>query len=189
MIDRLNEMGIPVTMKELKDISKHGQIGRPHFARLLVQRGYAETIQEAFDRFLRRGAPAYVKKFKFSPVEVLGFLAECGGVPVLAHPFTLFDLSDEELENTITTLKTQGLEGIEVYYPDHTEEQTARYQQLARDYKLLVTGGSDFHGINKEGPVLGQDFRGISLTHTLIDNLNARRRERYGEGRSVADKA
>lgn len=189
MIDRFNKLGILITARELEDISEDGQIGRPHFARLLVQRGYAGTIQEAFDRFLRKGAPAYVKKFKFSPVEVLGFLTECGGLSVLAHPFTLFDLTDDELENTVKTLKSEGLDGIEVYYPDHTLEQTTRYRKLAGDHELVVTGGSDFHGINKEGPVLGQDFGGVSLTYTLIDALNARRRARFGVGRSVSDGA
>lgn len=187
MIERFNELGIPITMKELEDISEEGQIGRPHFARLLVQSGYVGTIQEAFDRFLRKGAPAYVKKFKFSPVETLGFLSECRGLSVLAHPFTLFGLSDDELGKTIRTLKEQGLDGIEVYYPDHTEVQTARYRELARDHGLVATGGSDFHGTNKEGSMLGQDFGGVSLTYTLVDTLKARRRERYGVGGSVAD--
>ena len=179
MLKKLQELGIEVGLSELKRAAGHGQIGRPHFAQIMVQKGYVNSFQEAFDHFLRKGGPAYVEKFKFSPEEAMRIIVEAGGVPVLAHPFTLNQLNKRELEELILELKEKGLEGIEVYYPDHTVQQREFYRYLAEKHGLFISGGSDFHGQTKEGVELGEGYGDIELPYSLVEELKAKRRARF----------
>ncbi|RLB07553.1 MAG: phosphoesterase [Deltaproteobacteria bacterium] len=179
MLKKLQELGIEVGLSELKRVAGHGQIGRPHFAQIMVQKGYVNSFQEAFDHFLRKGGPAYVEKFKFSPEEAMRIIVEAGGVPVLAHPFTLNQLNKRELEELILELKEKGLEGIEVYYPDHTVQQREFYRYLAEKHGLFISGGSDFHGQTKEGVELGEGYGDIELPYSLVEELKAKRRARF----------
>ncbi len=178
IITKLKALGIDIDLSEVAQIAEDGQIGRPHFARILVQKGYAKRIQEAFDRFLYKGGPAYVEKFKLSPEEALRFITKAGGVASLAHPFTLNQIQGKKLEDLIAKLHGHGLEGIEVYYPEHTEGQRRFYRYLAQRYGLLITGGSDFHGLNKEGADLGEGHGDMELPYSLVEGLKARRRAR-----------
>jgi predicted metal-dependent phosphoesterase TrpH len=182
VVEKLHALGIPVELAEVKAAPEDGQIGRPHFARTLVEKGYARNIQDAFDRYLRKGGPAYVEKFRFSPEEAIYFIAKAGGITVLAHPFTLGQLQPNDLESLIVELKEKGLDGIEVYYPEHSEGQKKLYRHLAQQYGLVSTGGSDFHGLNKDGVDLGQGYEDRELTYTVVEEIKARREMRHKGG-------
>ncbi len=151
---KLQALGIDITYEEVKAIAGSDQVGRPHFARILMNKGIVRDFSEAFDRFLGKDKAAYVDKFRYTPNEAFDMIREAGGVAVVAHPYTL-NLPDEELRATLEAWYPVGLRGLEVFYPDHTEEMIRGYSRMADTLGLLKTGGSDFHGNNKEGSVLG----------------------------------
>jgi len=171
IVAKLNALGIPLTMEQVVRVSGGGQVGRPHIARALLEAGYVSTTQEAFDKYLRNGAPAYVEKFRFPPRDALAMIREAQGVPVLSHPFTLELGSAYALKNTLLELKDLGLAGIEVFYSDHSREQEALYLKLATELGLLVTGGSDFHGQNKPEVALGTMPSQRKVTYKLVEAL------------------
>lgn len=175
MIEKLRGLGIEIEISELRETPEHGQIGRPHFAYTMLKKGYVQNIQDAFDRYLGKGGPAYVEKFRFSPEEAIRFINKAGGVAVLAHPFTLNRLQPKDFDAVMGELKEQGLDGIEVHYPEHSEGQKKRYRYVAQKYGLLITGGSDFHGLTKDTADLGEGYGDTNYTYTVVKELKARR--------------
>jgi predicted metal-dependent phosphoesterase TrpH len=139
MVEKLNALGIPLDVARVRALAG-GAVGRPHVARALVEAGVVATTEEAFQKYLGRSGPAYVERVSVTPAQAVAIIRQAGGIPVLAHPG--WGVSDE----LITDLVACGLEGLEVYYPDHTPAQVEHYLALARDLGLLVTGGTDFHG-------------------------------------------
>jgi predicted metal-dependent phosphoesterase TrpH len=182
IIAKLNALGIPVTMEQVRGLSGGGQVGRPHIARALLEGRYVKTFQEAFDRYLKRGRPAYVEKFRFPPEEAINMIREAKGIPVLAHPFTLGLGSATALQTLLQNLKSLGLAGIEVFYSDHSREQEALYLKQARELDLLVTGGSDFHGQNKPEISLGRFPSQYKLTYPILESLKNWHSREYGKG-------
>jgi predicted metal-dependent phosphoesterase TrpH len=178
MVEKLRGLGISMELAEVKEAPEHGQIGRPHFAYTMVQKGYAQNIQDAFDRYLGKGRPAYVEKFRFSPEEAMHFIRKAGGITVLAHPFTLNKPQPEDLDALIGELKGKGLDGIEVYYPEHSDGQRRLYRSLAQKYELVISGGSDFHGLTKDEVDLGEGYGDKELTYDLVEAIKARREQR-----------
>jgi len=156
------EQGFHITMDELIAESKGGIVGRPHFANLMVDKGYVEYYQQAFDKYLAKGQPLYMDKFRLDPKVAIRLILAAGGIPVLAHPYQT-DLSSSELENLIIELKSYGLQGIEAYYSQHSKEQVKEYLEVAKKYDLLVTAGSDFHGGNKPDIDLGMNVNRVHL--------------------------
>jgi len=154
MIEKMNAFGFNITMDELLEISGGEVIGRPHFARLLLNKGYVNSIQEAFDKYLKKGAKFYLDKKRLSPREAIELITNAGGIAVMAHPYQT-GLEGEDLENLVFELKKYGLRGIEAFYSKHTPEMVHEYLRLADKYELLVTAGSDFHGKNKPDIPLG----------------------------------
>ncbi len=145
IIENLNKLGITVELEELLQYSEYGQTGRPHIARLLVDKGIAKTVDLAFKYYLGRGAAAYAERFRFSARDAIAMIREAGGVAVLAHPSSL----DPSLRSTPSLLKDLhkvGLNGVEVYYPSHSSKAVKALLKMAGDIGLLITGGSDFHG-------------------------------------------
>jgi predicted metal-dependent phosphoesterase TrpH len=175
MIEKLAALGIAIKLSEVKAAPEHGQIGRPHFAYTMVQKGYARNIQDAFDRYLGRGRPAYVEKFRFSPQEAMHFIKKAGGITVLAHPFTLKKAEPSDFEAVIRELKEKGLDGIEVYYPEHSDGQITLYRDIAKKYGLVISAGSDFHGLNKDEADLGEGYGGREVSYDLVEAMKARR--------------
>ena len=151
---KLQALGIDIAYEEVQAVAGSAQVGRPHFARVLMDKGIVRDFNEAFDRFLGKDRPAYVDKFRYSPDEAFQMIREAGGVAVIAHPYTL-KLTDEGLREVLVEWLPLGLSGLEVFYPDHSEETIRRYSRMADSLGLIKTGGSDFHGNNKEGSVLG----------------------------------
>jgi len=146
IIARLTKLGIAIRLEEVEKEASRGQPGRPHIAKLLVKKGIVRTIDDAFDRYLGDGKPAYVDKFRIESSQAIGLINAAGGIPVLAHPSLLELENDQQLEEILREMITMGLKGVEVYFPAHTPEQTRWYAELAKRYDLLMSGGTDFHG-------------------------------------------
>jgi predicted metal-dependent phosphoesterase TrpH len=182
MVAKLNQLGIEVTYEEVLNASGGGQVGRPHFANVLLEKKYVRSFQEAFDRFLKKGAPAYVDKFRFTSKEALHFIEEAKGVAVLAHPNTLGVNGYSALEKLILQLVEEGLKGIEAYYPEHSASEVAQYKTLAERYALLLTGGTDYHGIEKSELDIGVGRGEMKLPYSIVENLKAVR-NRFLSGR------
>jgi len=180
IVAKLNALGLKVSMADVVRLSGGGQIGRPHIARALLEAGYVRSVQEAFDTYLRNGGPAYVEKFRFPPAEAIAMIREAKGVPILSHPFTLGLGSAGALRDLLRDLKALGLAGVEVFYSDHSPEQEDQYLKLARELDLLVSGGSDFHGLNKPDTGLGSMPSQKKLTYDLLRPLKDWRRREYG---------
>ncbi len=169
MLEKLKSLGFEITMEELEGIAQ-GEIGRPHFAKLLVQKGVVKTFQEAFDRYLKKGTPAYVPKALLSPEEAIEVISQSRGIPVMAHPVTL-KMDRESLEKYLEELKKIGLRGVEAYYTEHDPSFTRFLVDLARKLNLLVTGGSDFHGANKPDIRLGRGLRNLHVPEECFHEL------------------
>lgn len=139
MVEKLNALGIRLDFARVRALAS-GAVGRPHVARALVGAGVVGSTEEAFEKYLGRNGPAYVERLKVSPPEAVQVILRAGGVPVLAHPG--WGVKDEMIPGLVDA----GLEGLEVYYPDHTPAMVTRYLEIAQKLRLLVTGGTDFHG-------------------------------------------
>ena len=146
MLEFLHRRGVVISLEDVRRCNQGRTSGRPHFARALVELGYADSIQDAFEKYL--ATPAFyaeAERPKPSPEKGIAVIRQAGGVAVLAHPHQL-KLEAPELEALLQQLISLGLQGIEAHYSRHTAEQTRLYLQLAEKYGLLVTSGSDFHG-------------------------------------------
>lgn len=172
MIQRLQELGIEITMEEVysRKKDKGGNIGRPHIAEVLMQKGIVSSMQEAFEKYLGREGKAYVQVERIRPHEAVRMIKAAGGVAVLAHP-GLYD-ADQIIEELIH----HGLDGIEVFHADHNKEDEEKYKAIAQQYGLLMTGGSDYHG-ERNGQVFHAPLgsKGVSLS-TLAEMKERSRR-------------
>ena len=179
---KLKDLGIDIEFEDvLRLAGPKGQVGRPHFARALVERGVVGSIEEAFERYLKKGAPAYSAKFRLPPAEAISLIRQAGGVAALAHPFTLhLDDDQERLKTLLCELKALGLSAIEAHYSEHSAEQEALYVAAARQCGLALTGGSDFHGANKEGVELGSGYGRLRVPYRLLEELKIIRQESHG---------
>ncbi|HKQ09073.1 MAG TPA: PHP domain-containing protein [Blastocatellia bacterium] len=172
--ERLQALGYAITYEEVERLAGNDVVGRPHFARLLVERGYALSIQDAFDRFLGKGAEAYVEKARLSPAASIALIHEAGGVAVLAHPYQLKLAPSDATEQFIIELATLGLDGVEAIYSRHSEDERRFYAQMARRHGLLVTGGSDYHGTYKPDIRLVRGTGDLAVPYELLDELKHR---------------
>lgn len=170
IVQRLNELGIPITYEEVRALAGTESVGRPHIARLLMEKQVVTSAKEAFDRYLANGRPAFVDRELPEPAEAVRWIREAGGVPVLAHP-TWVRTSAEGLRILVRELKAAGLGGLEVHYSTHTPSQTTEYLDLARQCDLLVTGGSDFHGVTKPDIEVGIGRGQLKVSQKLLDPL------------------
>jgi hypothetical protein len=191
IIARLSQLGLAITMDEVEEeagVTSAGiegaglsekSIGRPHIAAVLIRKGYVESKQAAFDKYLAKGRPAYAPRFLVSPEECINQIHSASGLAVLAHPPYIMAKDDAELERIVGELKHKGLDGIEVYFSTHTREQTALCERLAGEFDLLVTGGSDFHGDLGRGGTkveLGSGAGGrLCVSYELVQKLKERK--------------
>ncbi|BFU96329.1 MAG: Phosphoesterase [Nitrospira sp.] len=167
IVERLRAAGLDVTYEEVQALAGTDAVGRPHIAQLLMKKRYVTSAKEAFDRYLAEGRPAYVARELPTPAEAISWIREAGGLAVLAHP-TWVKTAGSELAVCIAELKDQGLAGIEVHYSTHTKSQTAAYLNLSRQFNLLVTGGSDFHGVTKPDIEVGTGRGDLHIKPNLL---------------------
>jgi predicted metal-dependent phosphoesterase TrpH len=149
MVEKLNKLGIKIDWARVQQIAGDGAIGRPHVAQAMMEKGYVKTFEEAFDKYIGHGGPAYVEREKMTPEEAVALILRAKGIPVLAHPFTIKDPA----AMTKSLIKA-GLMGIEAYYKDNTAAATQATLHLAARYGLIATGGTDYHGIGNSGEVM-----------------------------------
>ena len=177
ILKKLADLGILITMEELEALAQGGQIGRPHIARALVEKGVVKDVSQAFEKFLKRGGRAYAPKSILSPEAAISSIKEAGGIPVLAHPFSLKAEGPEELQAIVTDLKAKGLMGMECYYSEHSKEFTSQCIELARALGLAVTGGSDYHGKAKPYIKLGRGKGDLVIPYECVEELKALKRK------------
>lgn len=168
MVARLNEMNVPLTADAVFTLANCRAPGRPHIARALVQGRFCANHDEAFERFLKMGRPAWVPKAKMSAPEAIQLIHQAGGLAVMAHPGL------NRTDDAIPALKDAGLDGLECFHTKHTRTATTRYLALAEKLNLLVTGGSDCHGKSKGKPLIGT----IKLSYTHVAKLKQKVAER-----------
>ena len=167
---KLKKYDIKLELEDL-DVDFNSTVGRSHVANAMVKKGYFENYKAAFTNYLVKGKPAYVNGYKLNYKEAIKVINNAGGISVLAHPGQIYKAS--AVESIIKNLKFYGLKGVEVYHPSHSREQTNNFYNLCRKYKLLVTGGSDFHG--KEGykeNLIGS----FGISENLLNKLISSRR-------------
>ncbi|MCQ9208048.1 MAG: PHP domain-containing protein [Omnitrophica bacterium] len=162
IIERLKAQGINLAPDELLQEAEPGSVGRLHIARMLEKHGFVHSTQEAFNKYIGNGRLCYVKKFKLSPAEAIEMIRRLKGVAVLAHPYHI--ANSEQLINEFVQL---GLRGIEAHYPEHDKATSEYYQNLAQKHGLLITGGSDYHGLGKAGAQMGD----VKIPYDLVEQL------------------
>jgi predicted metal-dependent phosphoesterase TrpH len=159
MIDRLNQIGIPISLDDVHAIAGGDVVGRPHIAQALVRRGIVSNIAEAFRDYLGSGGKVWVDKEHLTPRQAIETIHSANGLAVLAHPIQLRKTNDAQLRATVKDLLDMGLDGIEVIHSNHRESYVDKLMELAARYRLLMTGGSDFHGANKPHIQIGRAGR------------------------------
>jgi predicted metal-dependent phosphoesterase TrpH len=173
LVASLRSKGVEIELAEVERLGRT-LTGRPHFARVLIDKGYAANFDEAFRRYLGESAPTYVERY--APYVAAGIqrVLEAGGLPVIAHPIRLGIRDLDAEEAFIGELRDAGLRGIEVFHSDHSPEDMQRYSGIARKYNLLVTGGSDFHGDVKPQISLGTGYHGnLNIPISVLNDLRA----------------
>jgi 3',5'-nucleoside bisphosphate phosphatase len=169
LVARLRELGFDITLEEAEARGR-GMTGRPHFAQLLVEKGYVSNIREAFDDYLDESAKGYVYRREPQFAEGVARIRKAGGIASLAHPVRVRG----DIPALLPELCDAGMNAIEAYHSDHTSLDTERYLALARRYGLMVTGGSDFHGSVKPGVRLGTGCgNNLKIPADLLDQLRA----------------
>lgn len=175
MLRRFREDGFDISMEDLRHGSPDTVITRAHFARVLVQKGYAASPARAFDKYLQYGGPYCARKETVTPHQVMDLMNRCRIWPCLAHPMQ-YRLGYGQVEELALHLKELGLRGLEVYHSSHHKPQSARLQVMAKKLGLLPSGGSDFHGDNKPDIELGTGRGGLRVSYALLEDI----KEDYG---------
>jgi predicted metal-dependent phosphoesterase TrpH len=174
LIARLRELGVDISIEEV-EAKGRSMTGRPHFARVLVEKGYVPDYEQAFDQYLDESAKGYVQRREVDMNEGIERLRAAGGVASLAHPIRVDRRhGNDGLEDWVTELRAMGMRAMEAFHSDHSPADTARYLNLAGRLDLAVTGGSDFHGANKPGIQLGRGSNGnLDIPRAVLDRLRA----------------
>lgn len=168
MVARLNAREIPLSVDAVLEMAQCSAPGRPHVARALVAAGFCSSLDEAFDRFLKKDRPGWVPKRKMSAARALELIHAAGGVAVMAHPGLNHD------DRMVSRLARMGVDGLECHHPKHGPVATARYEEMARELGLVVTGGSDCHGASKARPTIGT----VKIPTSRVDALRERLAQR-----------
>jgi predicted metal-dependent phosphoesterase TrpH len=164
---RLRELGFDITLQEVEARGR-GMTGRPHFAQIMVEKGYVANLRQAFDEYLDESAKGYVQRHEPQFAETVGRIRKAGGIASLAHPVRV----NGDVPALIPELCDAGLNAIEAYHSDHGPKDVELYLGLAAQYGLLVTGGSDFHGAVKPGVFLGTGCDGnLNVPKDVVERL------------------
>ena len=171
IIGRLQKMGIDISHEELDVVSGQGQTGRPHIARLLTLKKIVPSSEDAFKFYLRRGGPAWAERITFSAGQSIAMIHQAGGIAVLAHPGQITP-QPSSLSLLIGELAEMGLDGIEVFYPGYPKKVQNKLTRIAGRYKLVITGGSDYHGENKLYSRMAGGRNGFCPPDSLLDLID-----------------
>lgn len=174
ILGKLDSIGIALDYGEIRAAASEGPVGRPHIAQALVQRGHVTSTREAFDKYLKKGAPAYAERLRFSEAEAIRSIHQAGGLSVLGHPNSLNCGDDEALSAIVARLAAGGLQGIEAYYPSHSPRMQRTVERLAAEYGLLVTGGTDFHGAMYPEISIGYGYGDLHIPYSVLEAMKAR---------------
>lgn len=176
LFQNLEKLGVPLTEAEVRAFAgrEEGELGRPHFARAMVARGYATSIQDAFDLYLADGAPGFTPKKVLTPQEAIALIHDANGVAIWAHPPLRKKVSYNELESKLHQWIGWGLDGIEVFHSQYSAEDAAWTAAMRGKYDLLGSGGSDFHGTVKPDVQLGKTHTGDAVPSQVLSELKAR---------------
>ena len=174
ILERLDKLGFPLSIEEVRQAAGQGQIGRPHIAQAMMNKGFVQSIDEAFDNYLGNHKPAYVDKYRIACAEAIRIILGADGIPVLAHPGLLNSKNKSDLEALIVNLKAIGIKGIEAYYPKHTRQKMKDYIEIADRHNLLVTGGTDFHGDIMPKIKIGSGDGTLHIPFKLYEKLVSR---------------
>lgn len=170
LAERLESLGLPVTLEEMEAEAGGVGVGRPHVAAVLMGKGVVSSVDEAFERWLAKGRPAYVPKARLAPGQALRLARASGGAPVLAHPLSL-GLDLPSLDRQVAELVDLGLVGLEAVYGRYSPTERAELATLAARHGLAVTGGSDFHGTYKPDLSVGTGLGDLVVDDSLLDRL------------------
>ncbi len=172
--ENLRNIGFDITHQEALELAGGTFVGRAHIAKLMVKKGYCETVRECFDKYIGLGKPAYSEKNELTAVEAVKAIKASGGLSFLAHLHqTKYDIS--QLKELLIDLKKAGLTGIEGYYTEYTPEQISQYRALAAELKLAIAGGSDFHGSMKQNVEIGEGNGDLKIPYYILDNLKLKK--------------
>ena len=177
---KLNRMGVPIRLSDVIEMAGDGTVGRPHFARVMIDMRVVRDLSEAFNRFLTKGGPAYEGRYRTDPATAISLIHGAGGVAVLCHPHTLGLGEGPEFREYLGTLAAMGLDALEAHYGEYTARERQRYAGLAADHDLLLSGGSDFHVESFRGRRLGTGRHGIPPPMELLTPLVERAALRRG---------
>ena len=174
MVERLTALGLPITMAEVEKEAGGVGIGRPHMAAVLVANGAADSVNDAFAKWLAKGRPGYVPRARLAPAEAIRLARSAGGVPVMAHPLSL-ELAPADLDRTVGELAGLGLGGIEALYGRYSPEERQGLADLAKGHGLVATGGSDHHGTYKPDLSVGVGRGDLCVPDSVLEDLAAAR--------------
>lgn len=166
----LQELGFDVALEEAAALAPGGIVGRAHFARVMMNKGYVSSVKEAFEKYLSSGKPAYFGNQKLEAKTSIEAVHAAGGVAFLAHPH-LVKLPDDELENFLVELKSYGLDGLEGYYTDYDEAMQNKFQAMAKKHGLEISGGTDFHAAMKPHIAIGKGTGNMAIPYSVLENI------------------
>lgn len=175
MLERLGAVGVEIRPEELAEEASGGSVGRPHMAAVLVRKGYVETIQEAFERYLAKGTPGYADRPRLTPEEGIGLARASGGVPILSHAHTLGVDNRFQFADLMDRLTAAGLIGIETHYGAYDADGRRSMETIARRFGLSPSGGSDYHGTYKPDVKLGSGKFALPIPSDILEELESRR--------------
>ena len=167
IIEKLNKLTIDISLEDVEEISKEGNMGRPHIAKALIKKGIVDTVDGAFKIYLGRNKPAYVERFKVTTKEGIDFIHSLGGVAVIAHPGLIQD------KKVLNYVLNQDIDGVEAIHCKHTDEQTKYFSDISKELNLIETAGSDCHGYLDNGiPQLGEFFTNQDVSKLLKEKAD-----------------
>ena len=163
IVEKLKDLGVDLQARDIFEYAGQGSAGRVHVAKVMVEQGYVNNFNEAFNKFISNSGPAYVSKYNLSPAEAIDLIRQAKGVPVLAHPYIMGD------DDAIPDYAAQGLMGIEAFHLTHSPNVREYYKNIAQKHNLVVTGGSDCHGLAKGEVYIGK----VRVDYSVVEELRA----------------
>ena len=163
MVTKLITLGVDIDWQRVREIAGEGSVGRPHIAEAMLEKGYINSFNEAFNKYIGHNGPAYVEREKMTPAEAVELILQVKGLPVLAHPYTVGNPKE-----MIKELNKAGLIGIEAYYKDYSADETSFLVGLAEKYNLIATGGTDYHGIENTNETM---IGGVAVPMESVEQL------------------